>query len=273
MIETIGMWAKSNIGIAARKTAFLSCLFLGFILFAPTGASSPTETAVDHYYAGYPQKAVQLLVPIAEAGDVEAQYLLGNMLYTLENAQPAMDLGDPVRWYRLAAQQDSAPAHFALGAIFFNRWLEYREPGDALLAESHYRRARDLGSEAAVPALEKLQRSLEATSLIYSNESFEHLTRVPEKQWSEPTTRSRPQNLADVVTGFNLSGDTQADARQLQELLGASGLAGQQSAPDISSLRELLSDFESFGSLLSNLMQLYRHIDTASELRAEPGAN
>ena len=247
---------------------FLLCL----ISTSASAATTPLDTAVEHYYAGYPGKAVGLLAPIAEAGDVDAQYLLGNMLYSLSKSNPGLELGDPIKWYRMAAAQDSADANYALGAIFNNRWLEYRSEADALLADSYYRRAQALGHGSAGAALNKLQQSRNTQSLTYSNESFNREGPASESVKKRSKAKASPQKLADAVTGFNQSGNPLDDARQLQQLLNEANSASGDT-PDLSTLKDLLGNFESLGGLLSDLLQAYRYVDMASELPTEPGAN
>ena len=256
------------------RTVTLPCLLflLGLVSTAASAAASILDTAIEHYYAGYPGKAVGLLAPIAEAGDVDAQYLLGNMLYTLSNSNPELELGDPVKWYRLAAAQDSADANYALGAIFNNRWLEYRSEADALLADSYYRRAQALGNPAAAPALAKLQLSRNTESLTYSNESFDQAGVAADSVTTRSQAKASPEQLADAVTGFSQSGSPLEDARQLQQLLGGAD-AATGGTPDLSTLTDLLGNFESLGGLLTDLLQAYEYVDIASELRTEPGAN
>ena len=263
--------AKIHPDLRRRPLRLTLCLLCWLCLCGQVQASS-IQAAVDQYYAGYPQKAVQMLIPIAEAGDVDAQYLLGNLLYTLESQTPALVLGDPVKWYRLAAAQDSAAANFALGALFNNRWLEYREPGDALLADSYFRRAQALGESAATVALAKLTKSRNTASLTYDNDSFNRDTQTAEQRSDGNASKPRPRQLADALTGFSRSGDPLVDAKQLQQLLGGAG-DSQVTTPDLSTLQGMLGNFESLGSLLTDLMKAYQYIDIASELPARPGAN
>ena len=82
----------------------------GLLLFAPcvgilaqdTGVKSPEEIAV--------------IRARAEAGDAEAQCMLGTM-YTLGNGVP-LDKKEAAKWYRMAADQGHAGAQFSLGLMY-----------------------------------------------------------------------------------------------------------------------------------------------------------
>jgi hypothetical protein len=41
------------------------------------------DEAVKRYYAGFPEEAISMIKPLALSGNVDAQYLLGNILYSL----------------------------------------------------------------------------------------------------------------------------------------------------------------------------------------------
>ena len=97
------------------------------LLFSPAllhAGSAELNEAVKQYYAGNPEQALGLLEPIALDGDVEAQYLMGNILYSLSNSGKYQDLGDPVKWYQMAADQGVADASYAIGVIYYNNWNE-----------------------------------------------------------------------------------------------------------------------------------------------------
>ena len=55
-------------------------------LIASFSVAADTKTideAVKRYYAGFPDEAISMMKPLALSGDVNAQYLLGNILYGL----------------------------------------------------------------------------------------------------------------------------------------------------------------------------------------------
>lgn len=122
--------------------------------------SQQLDEAVNKYYAGFTDEAIGMIEPLARAGDVDAQYLLGNMLYSLSNTGKLGEVDGSVKWYRMAAAQKSVGANYALGAVFHNRWLKSRADGDAATAIVHYQSAVDLGYEKAqTPLTTILSRS------------------------------------------------------------------------------------------------------------------
>ncbi|HEY0647032.1 caspase family protein [Phenylobacterium sp.] len=112
--------------------------------------------------------AVNVWLPLAKAGDVEAQTNLGEIFEKGVGGQAQPDLA--VQWYQLAAEQGSARAQVNLGALY-ERGLGV--PRDPAKAAEWYRRASGL-SAAQVPYVpveaietlkserEALQRELEA---------------------------------------------------------------------------------------------------------------
>lgn len=118
------------------------------------------DKAVNKYYAGLTDEAIGMIEPLARAGDVDAQYLLGNILYSLSNTGKFDEVDDSVKWYKMAAAQKSVGANYALGALFHNRWLKSRDNGDAALAIVYYQNAVDLGyQKAQTPLTTILSRS------------------------------------------------------------------------------------------------------------------
>ncbi len=137
--------------------------FLRFLLpvlcigagYADTTSAELNEAAIK-YYAGFPEQAVMLLEPKAAAGDVDAQYLLANILYSLSKTEGFKGYGDPVKWYEMAAEQGVADASFALGVIYSNNWKQSRDGKQAALAITHFQKAVDSGFDKARRPLEKL---------------------------------------------------------------------------------------------------------------------
>lgn len=235
------------------------------------------DRATARYYAGYPADAIAMLEPLARAGDVAAQYLLGNMSYALRQANAAGDY-DPIAWYRMATERGSAEAAYALGAIYNNRWLESRTEEDARLAEFYYQQAADRGYvKAEAPLLKLATRNSarpKARSLTYTNESF------ASQQPSLPAS-SEQATAAAGTSGIAPSGDPLADATRLAEtlrqlgvgedLLG--GIANDGKAPDKQALRGLLGGLGADSQLIDNLMKLMDHVQSVTEHSLAPGAN
>ena len=115
------------------------------------------DEAVKKYYAGFPDEAINMLKPMALSGDVDAQYLLGNILYSLSKTGKFGDVDDPVQWYEMAAAQKPGAANYALGIIFHDRWRKSRNKQDAANAIIHYQKAVESGYKKAQASLNRLK--------------------------------------------------------------------------------------------------------------------
>ena len=147
--------------VTHRLKGFFQALVLALLL-TPLGATAMTTNktlnqAIERYYAGESEQAIELIRPLALSGDVEAQMLLGNLVYSLSQAGLDTHGEDPVVWYLLAAEQNSVDAAYALGALFHNRWLESKTAEDAAQAIVYYQQAVDLGSPKAFQPQQRLQ--------------------------------------------------------------------------------------------------------------------
>jgi len=108
-------------------------------------AGMPTWTILGGGYQSYLkgdyQAAFEEWLPLAELGDVEAQYNLG-VMYD-EGTSPEPDLGKAAEWYRKAAEQGFVDAQANLGMMYYHgqgvsrdleeaaRWLQLAsERGD-----------------------------------------------------------------------------------------------------------------------------------------------
>lgn len=81
-----------------------------------TTGSSEFEKGSDAFERGDYATALEEWRPLAEEGDPEAQFNLGNM-YALGYGVP-MDSAESVKWWQLAAEQDHADAQFNLGNAY-----------------------------------------------------------------------------------------------------------------------------------------------------------
>jgi len=115
------------------------------------------DEAVKRYYAGFPEEAISMIKPLALSGNVDAQYLLGNILYSLSKEGEITDFEDPVKWYQMAAEQNVADANYALGAIFHNKWNKSSDKNDAANAIIYYQIAIELGFSKAQQPLDRIK--------------------------------------------------------------------------------------------------------------------
>ncbi len=242
------------------------------------GASPLLDQAVKKYYAGRSAEAIEMIRPLALAGDAEAQYLLGNILYTLASSGQGNLLEDPSTWYRMAAAQDSAPANYALGVIHNNRWLRSHRDEDAALARSYLQRALELGEPKARAALDRLAGYLEterdSVSLRYSNADFASGS-TPESQAKAPqrgSARAKPAGSASA--GLGSSGDPVAEAERLRDLLQRLQDGAQPvDIADAGALTGMLGGFESIDQLIADIARLLENVEEASRLDTAPGSN
>ncbi len=139
------------------------------------------DRAVKKYYAGYPYQAIAMIRPVALSGDAKAQYLLGNILYSLSNSDGFAITEDPVKWYKVAAAQEYPEANYALGTIYQNIWINSDDKTDLGLAISYYEQADKFGHKTAKISLSKLKSMAKSSkkieSLNYTNSSFGVQTR------------------------------------------------------------------------------------------------
>jgi hypothetical protein len=244
-----------------------------------SAGSTELDLALKKYYAGYPREAIGMIEPLAVSGNIDAQYLLGNLLYTLTQSGQYEVQGDPTKWYRLAAEQGSARAAYALGAIHNNRWLQARSDEDLGLAKSYYRRALDLGDEKARTALDKLaaqkKKRGKSTSLTYTNASFASKRQSPPAPQSAVKPPAQTATLTDILAGLQGGEDSAIDTQKLEALLDQLNDAEQAEATGsvMDTLRQMLAGFESTDQLFADLLKLIGHLETASELGTAPGSN
>ena len=234
--------------------------------------STNLEKAIKKYYAGYPNQAINMIKPQAMSGDADAQYLLGNILYGLSNSSQFSGIEDPIKWYKMAAEQDSPAANYALGVIYNNIWDKTHQQEDANRARSFYQKAVDLKYEKAREPLIKLLAQSKshgkATSLTYTNSSFSSKQKTSEK----PESDSKIVAANDALAGFKRSENPVADLVKLQTLfrqLSSENIPNgvNQSTgylPDVAIISSLLSRFESTDKLVADLVKLLAEIKSAS---------
>ena len=119
--------------------------------------SSVLDEAVQTYYSGRPAEAISMLTPLAESGDVKAQYMLGNIFYSLATTNKLIPQEESIKWYQMASDQDFAEANSALGVIYYNQWIKSRQEKDAAFAISYFEKALEQGARVAQKPLENLK--------------------------------------------------------------------------------------------------------------------
>jgi len=197
------------------------------------------DEAVKKYYAGFPDEAISMLKPVALSGDADAQYLLGNILYSLSKTGKFGEIDDPVKWYKMAAAQKSVGASYALGVIFHDKWRKSRDKNEAATAIVYYQRAVESGYKKAQTSLNRIKSRSgisqpEAATLVKLQEA----TSVPE---------SAPEVQAPDSEQVNLEIDeTQAPAGILPTsdsvAIMSESIAGSKTDVDVSNQAAQIAD-------------------------------
>ena len=112
--------------------------------FARSVATGPLEDALDAAERSDYATAIRLWRPLADKGEVEAQYNLG-VMYD-QGLGVTRDYAVAVSWFRKAADQGFAAAQLSLGVMYENG---LGVPQDFTTAVSWYRRAAGQGNTAA----------------------------------------------------------------------------------------------------------------------------
>ena len=85
-------------------------------------------------------KDFKSLKALAEKGDAEAQFILGDMYYKAEGVEK--DLKEAAKWYRKSAEQGNAKAQWSLGRMYR---FGLRVEKDLKEAEKWWRKAAEQG--------------------------------------------------------------------------------------------------------------------------------
>jgi TPR repeat protein len=95
----------------------MAALALSLTVSVGVAVADPFDDSIAAYDRGDYATAVQLLRPLAEQGDAQAQNGLGAMYYNGKGV--AQDFKEAVKWYRLAAVQGNVSAQVNLGAMYY----------------------------------------------------------------------------------------------------------------------------------------------------------
>jgi uncharacterized protein len=86
------------------------------VMLAGGATAGPLQDGDDAYERGDYATAVRLWRPLAERGNPEAQFILGQMYNTGRGV--SQDHAEAVKWYRRAAEQGDVLAQAVLGAMY-----------------------------------------------------------------------------------------------------------------------------------------------------------
>jgi TPR repeat protein len=124
------------------------------------GLAGTLEDSKSAYQRGDAITAMELLMPLAEQGDVRAQMNLGTMNYT--GAPPNHE--EAAKWFRLAAEQGEVLAERYLGYMYANGQGVARDDKEAV---KWYGRAAEHGDADAQAGLAAMYSAARGTSQNY----------------------------------------------------------------------------------------------------------
>jgi hypothetical protein len=245
----------------------LKCLIPVFLTVsfsvAVAGNTEEMDEAVKRYYAGYPDEAISMIKPLALAGDVDAQYLLGNILYSLSEKGKLSTVDDPVKWYKLAAEQNSADAVYALGVIFHNRWSESRDKKEAANAIIYYQNAVESGSKKAQKPLSKIISrsgiSLQQAEAFVKEQST---TSTPEPESRVQISRSETDNFESDKTLAPISNSLAKNNTTIQKESDAEHKPTVENSSQTVQTADILDDELEFAVTLA---EIARHCQNYTE--------
>ena len=106
-----------RIHLIGLQVMIASALLAPVLLVAQATKAQTFHEAEAAYKRGDYAVALELLRTLAEQGDADAQFNLGNMYY--EGMGVSQDYTEALRWYRRAAEQDNADAQVNLGVMYY----------------------------------------------------------------------------------------------------------------------------------------------------------
>ncbi len=108
--------------MAVRLSAF-------WLALAAAPAFADFQDGLAAYDAGDYETALEAWLPLAEAGDLEAQVAVAGLY--LEGRSRAADAAAAARWYRSAAERGDAVAQLNLGDLYYRALGVERDPAQA----------------------------------------------------------------------------------------------------------------------------------------------
>ena len=138
-------------------------LFIGALLgIYGQAVAGAFEDATAAFKRGDYAKAVELIRPLAEKGDVRAQFNLGTIYYNGQTGRE--DLPEAAKWFRMAADQGDKEAQRYLGFMFANGKGVPRDDREAV---KWYGRAAEQGDADAQVNLGVMYSTSRGTSQNY----------------------------------------------------------------------------------------------------------
>jgi uncharacterized protein len=101
----------------AVRGSVIAMLVLGFVSHIAVAFAGPFEDALAAYERQEYGTAFQLMRPLAEQGNAEAQNGMGALYY--HGYGVTQDFKEAIKWYRLAAAQGNLDAQLNLGSMYY----------------------------------------------------------------------------------------------------------------------------------------------------------
>jgi uncharacterized protein len=99
--------------LAAPTTIVLSLLAAALVMAPATALADAFDDGKEAWTKGRFGRSMAILLPLAEQGNAEAQYLVGTM-YSCGQGVP-QDRREAAKWFRLAAEHENPEAFLSLG--------------------------------------------------------------------------------------------------------------------------------------------------------------
>lgn len=185
------MLARMGFDSGMARAVLVSVLGLA-LTFAGHSSADDGDAGRAAYAAGDYARAAALLRPVAEVGDLDAQFIVGFLHDTGRGVE--QDAGEAVRWYRLAAERGHARAQHNLGlALAAGRGAERDQPA----AAEWFRRAAEQDFGPAQFALGELCAKGEG---IAADPLEAHLWFALAERHKVEGARKRRRQMADSLT-------------------------------------------------------------------------
>ena len=213
---------------------------LPLLLIVSTSAAANSmelDKAIKIYYAGLPNQAISLIKPLALSGDVNAQFLLGNILYSLSKTNKKSEIDDPVKWYKMAAANNSPDANYALGVIYNNKWTGSLRQEHLIIAKFYFENAAALGHLNAQVYLAEINNRDEASNQKKSASNAESSPGMAKQVPQIPVNNTQQSGSTDPVS--RASGNTATvvvEPSQMEDTPRQSPESDNNSMPDSTNL-------------------------------------
>lgn len=187
-----------------------SSILVGAIMMWPVAAAADSATAQRAYENGDYETAYAGWLTLAEAGDADAQFRVGQM--HSNGFGVAMDDAATLKWYSLAAAQGHAEAQFNMGVMYSNGWgVEFNDAEAA-------RWFRMAAEQAYLPAVTNLARFYFSGIGVEKNYVDSYVWYDIAKELGDVDAQARLDEIATRVSDQELMSAQRTSSRWLADL-------------------------------------------------------